>query len=155
MKNQSVTHTLTVDQTPEEVYAAINHVRGWWTGKPGIEGNTDKLGDEFTFRYEPQHFSRQKVTELIPAKRIAWLVLASEIIVLKDQDEWTGTKMIFDIAGKGDKTEVRFTHQGLTPEVECFNSCLRDWGGYIHISLRKLMTRMGKAHPKEKAVERR
>ncbi len=87
MKNQSITHAFTVDQTPEEVFAVINHVRGWWSGKPGIEGSTDKLGDEFTFRYQPQHYSKQKVTELIPGKKIVWLVSVSKINVLKDQNE--------------------------------------------------------------------
>ena len=45
MNNQNLTTTVTVDQTPEEAFAAINNVRGWWSGE--IEGNTDKLGDEF------------------------------------------------------------------------------------------------------------
>ena len=50
MKSQDFTTAFTVDQTPEEAFAAINNVRGWWTGKPGIEGSTAKLGDEFTYR---------------------------------------------------------------------------------------------------------
>ena len=45
MKDQNYTATFTVDQTPEEVFAAINNVRGWWTGE--IEGSADKLGAEF------------------------------------------------------------------------------------------------------------
>ncbi len=62
--------------------------------------------------------------------------------------------MIFDIAKNGAKTEVRFTHQGLTPEVECFKSCLRDWGWYINVSLRKLITTsLEKANQKEKTVK--
>ncbi len=53
MNDQNFTTTLTVDQTPEEAFAAINNVRGWWSGEPGIEGSTDKLGDGFTYRYKP------------------------------------------------------------------------------------------------------
>jgi hypothetical protein len=68
MSDRGFTTAFTVDQTPEEVFAAINNVRGWWTGKPGVEGSTDTLGDEFTYRYEDVHYSRQKVTELIPGK---------------------------------------------------------------------------------------
>ena len=46
MKNQNFTTTFSVDQTPEEAFAAINNVRGWWSGE--IAGSTDKLGDDST-----------------------------------------------------------------------------------------------------------
>ena len=52
MNEQNFTTTFTVDQTPEEAFAAINNVRGWWSGEPGIEGSTDKLDGEFIYRYK-------------------------------------------------------------------------------------------------------
>jgi hypothetical protein len=138
MNNQNFTATFTVDQTPEEVFAAINNVRAWWSGE--IEGSTDKLGDEFTYRYEAVHRSKQRITESIPGKRVVWHVLDGYLGFTRDKTEWTGTDITFDISRRGDKTEVRFTHVGLVPEFECFDNCSNAWGFYINGSLRSLIT---------------
>jgi hypothetical protein len=104
-------------------------------GKPGVEGSTDKLGDEFMYRYEPHHSSKQKVMELVPGKKVVWLVVDSTLNFVVDKSEWKGTKITFEIAKKGDKTEVRFTHVGLIPDHECYGACSNAWGSYINGSL--------------------
>ena len=138
MVGTDITYTLLVDQSPEVAFNAVNNVRGWWTGD--IQGSTDKLNDVFTYRYKDFHYSKQKITELIPAKKIVWFVTDSSLDFLKNKSEWNGTKIIFDIAKKGDKTEVRFTHLGITPEIECFDKCSNAWGSYINSSLLNLIT---------------
>ena len=151
MKSQSYTTTFTVDQTPGEAFDAINNVRGWWSGN--IEGNTDKLGDEWTYRYKDIHYSKQRITEFVPGKRVVWLVLDSYLNFIEDKTEWNGTKVTFDVATKGDKTEVRFSHLGLTPEVECYDACSNAWGGYVNSSLRNLIAKgTGQPNRKEKAA---
>jgi len=150
MNNLSYTTTFAVDKTPAEVFAAINNVRGWWSGE--IEGSTDKLGAEFTYRYEDIHYSKQKIVEFIPGKKVVWLVLDSSLSFVKNKIEWNGTKIMFEIAKKGGKTEVRFTHVGLVPDYECYNDCSNAWGGYINGSLRDLIT-TGKGQPNEKESE--
>ena len=148
MNDQNFTTTFTVDQTPEEAFAAINNVRGWWSGEPGIEGSTDKLGGEFTYRYKDIHYSKQKITGLIPGKKVVWLVLDSQLNFVKDRNEWNGTTITFEISKKGGKTEVRFTHVGLVPDHECYGACSNAWGSYINGSLRSLIT--GKGQPNQK-----
>ena len=138
MKDQNYTTTFMVNQSPDEVFAAINNVRGWWTGE--FEGNTDKLGDEFTYHYADIHRSKQKITALIPGKKVVWRVVDANLNFTQDKTEWIGTDITFDIAKKGDKTEVRFTHVGLVPKFECFNSCSNGWSFYIRGSLRNLIT---------------
>jgi hypothetical protein len=150
MSKSDLTFTLLVDETPEEVFAAINNVRGWWTGEPGVEGSTEKLGDEFTYRYQKIHYSKQKITELIPGKKVVWLITDSSLSFIEDKTEWNGTKITFDISKKGDKTEVRFTHVGLVPGVECYNDCSNAWGSYINNSLRELITKTGKEYSSKK-----
>ncbi len=144
MDNQNYTVTILVDQTPTEVFAAINNVRGWWTGT--IEGNTNKLGEEWTYRYKDIHYSKQKVTELVPDKRVVWNVLDANLSFTNDKAEWKGTDIMFDISQKDDKTEVRFTHVGLVPQFECYDKCSNAWGSLINGNLQQLIT-SGKNQP--------
>jgi hypothetical protein len=143
MKNQNFATTISVDQPPKEVFKAINNVRGWWSGE--IEGDTDKLGAEFTYRYKDVHRSKQRVTESVPGQRVVWHVLDSRLSFRKE-NEWTGTDIVFDISQKEGKTEVRFTHIGLVPAFQCYGDCSGAWGVLIKENLRKLIT-TGKAQP--------
>ena len=149
MNDQSLTITFAVDQTPQEVFDAINNVRAWWSGE--IEGSTDKLGEEWTYRYKDVHRTTQKITEFVPGKKVVWHVSDAQVNFVKDKTEWNGTDIVFEIARKGDKTEVRFTHVGLVPTFECYDGCSGAWGFYINDSLRNLITTgKGQPNPKEK-----
>jgi len=144
MTNRNYTTSFTVDQSPEQVFAAINKVRGWWSGE--IDGATDKLGAAFTYRYQDLHRSTQRITELVPGKKIVWHVEDADINFVKDKKEWNGTDVVFEINPKNGRTEVRFTHVGLTPRIECYGKCAGAWGFYINESLRGLIT-TGKGDP--------
>jgi activator of Hsp90 ATPase-like protein len=147
MKNKNFTITFTVDQTPEEVFNAVNNVRGWWSGE--IDGPTDKLGAVFTYRYKDLHKSTQKITEFVPGKKVVWHVTDGYLNFVKDKKEWIGTDIVFEIARKNGKTELRFTHIGLVPAFECYGECSGAWGSYINDSLRSLIT-TGRGQPNKK-----
>ena len=149
MDTQSYTTSFTVDQSPEEVFAAVTNVRGWWSGE--IDGRTDQLGAEFTYRYENLHRTRQKITELVPGKKVVWRVLESEINFVKDKTEWNGTEIVFEIRNRGGKSELTFTHVGLAPRIECYGKCAGAWGFYINESLRNLIT-TGKGDPNPRSA---
>ena len=141
------TTTILVDQSPKEVFNAISNVRGWWSEE--IEGGTEKLNDEFNYHYEDIHSCKMKLTEVVPGKKVVWLVLDNYFKFTKDKSEWIGTKIIFDISEKDNKTQLIFTHQGLVPEYECFDICKNAWTTYIQNSLRSLIT-TGKGMPNGK-----
>jgi len=151
MTSQNFTTAFLVDQTPEQAFAAITNVRGWWSGE--IDGPTDQLGGEFTYRYRDVHFSRQRITELLPGRRVAWRVLDAHLKFTDDPGEWTGTEVTFEVSRVGGQTEVRFSHLGLVPEFECYDKCSNAWGFYVNTSLRRLITTgEGQPNPKEERV---
>ena len=137
MTEANFTTTFTVDQSPEAAFAAIVNPRAWWSGDH--DGMADRIGDTFTYRYRDIHYSKQRVTELVPGKRVAWHVVEGTLNFVDDKTEWVGTTITFDIARKGGKTEIVFTHVGLKPMVECYDTCSDAWTSLIQGSLRQLI----------------
>jgi hypothetical protein len=152
MYYRDLTISFTVDQSPDEVFDAINNVRGWWSGE--IDGRTDEPDAEFTYRCKDVHRSTQKITEWVPGRKIVWRVLASETSFVDDKTEWDRTDIVFEITRKGSGTELRFTHVGMVPAIQCYAGCARAWDFHINRSLRSLIT-TGKGQPDRKETQRR
>jgi hypothetical protein len=138
MTSQNFTTTFLVDQTPDETFDAIINVRGWWSGE--IEGRTDAQGEEFTYRYQDVHYTKQQISELVPGRKVVWQIVDSSLNFTDDPHEWTGTEVVFEVVPRGEQTEVRFSHVGLVPEFECYDQCSSAWSFYINSSLRRLIT---------------
>ncbi len=148
MSECNFTTSFTVDASPEATFAAINNVRGWWSGE--ITGVTDALGAEFTYRYQDMHRSTQKIAELEPGRRIVWHVTDATLNFVANKKEWNDTDIVFDIEPKGRQTIVTFTHIGLAPRIECYGDCAGAWSYYIRESLRDLILK-GEGRPNAKA----
>lgn len=146
MEESDFTLSLAVDQPPEVVFAAVNDVRGWWSGE--IEGETTALGDTFSYRYDDVHVSKQTISELEPGRRVVWHVEDATLSFTSDPGEWVGTDITFEILPRATASELRFTHVGLTPRLECYTRCSEAWTHYVSESLRDLITTgLAKAEP--------
>lgn len=84
------------------------------------------------------HNTRQKLVELIPNQKIVWQVTESNLSFLNNPKEWENTRLIFDITRIADKTHVTFTHEGLKPQIECYEECSGAWRQYLQNLERKL-----------------
>ena len=135
---ENLTLSFLVDQSPSEVFDAVANVRGWWS--QALVGESANLGDEFVFQYEDIHMSKHRLIEVIPDQKVVWLTLDASLNFVEDKFEWTGTKVIFSIRRLGFRTELKFTHEGLTPELMCYESCKRGWSFFILESLKSLIT---------------
>lgn len=138
MTTKNYTTSFSVDRSPAQVFAAINNVRGWWS--EDIEGPTDALGAEFAFQHHGLHRSIQKITEFVTGKKVVWHVTDSHISFVQDKTEWRGTDVVFEIEHTDGTTDLRFTHIGLVPTVECYEDCSGAWGFLINDSLCSLIT---------------
>ena len=138
-ENRSFTAMIEVAKPPHDVFNCIKEVPKWWS--KDFEGNSSHLNDEFIIHHPGSHYSKQKLIEVIPGKKIVWLVIESKLYWLeKDETEWTNTKMIFEISTKGDKTLLHFTHEGLIPEKECYARCEEGWNMVIKDRLFNFIT---------------
>ncbi len=149
MNNQDFTTTISVDNSPSEVFKAINNVRGWWSEE--IEGSTNQLNDEWHYHYQDVHRCTMKIVEMVPDEKVVWLVMDNFFSFTKDKNEWKGNRIIFDIKKSGSHTTVQFTQEGLVPEYECFDVCQGAWTTYIQKSLYNLIiTGVGQPNGKDK-----
>ena len=144
MEGTDYTATILVEQTTEEAFNAIKNFRAWWSEE--IEGRTDVLNEVFFYHYQDIHLCKLKLIEMVPDKKLVYLVLDNQFSFTKDKSEWINTKLIFEISSEGDKTMIQFTHKGLVPDYECYNVCFDAWTTYIKKSLYNLIT-TGKGQP--------
>jgi hypothetical protein len=147
MTDQSTSIVQEFDRSPGDVFDAVTDVRGWWSRN--IEGGTVARGDEFGYEVPGVHRSRIRLTEVIPGRRVVWLVVENTFSFVQDQQEWIGTEIRFEITGLADgRTQLRFTHVGLVPQFECYEICHKSWDFYVGYSLRNLIT-TGRGLPNE------
>ena len=113
-KAANYTVAIELAKSPNEVFNHLINLKKWWP--EDFEGEDIKLNSEFVFTTGDSHYSKNKVIEFVPNKKLAWLV--AESIRKTDNYDWTGTKMIFELTPKGDNTIVKFTYDGVVLENE-------------------------------------
>lgn len=134
MSTQNFSYTFTTSKSPNEVFDTLINPKNWWIDLHDevITGSSEKINDEFVFDAgKGVHHTVQKLVELIPDEKIVWEVVESNLTFASKTDEWTETKIRFDISKKDDMTTVIFTHDGLTPEFECYGGCSSAWSQYL------------------------
>jgi hypothetical protein len=130
LRDRSYTATIEVAKSPHDVFTCITEPSKWWSKE--VKGSSAKLNDAFILDIPKTHYSKQQLIEVVPDKKIVWLVTESKLEWLKkNKSEWTGTKMIFLMTAQGNKTVLQFTHEGLVPEEECYVNCEKGWNMII------------------------
>lgn len=133
--------TITINAPSQKVYEAITTQKGiqnWWTKECEVQS---KLGGKATMRFGKTYNVMQ--FEKLTGNEVQWKCVEQhheEEKPLSRDDEWVGTKVIFLIKQVDPAlTELRFTHQGLNPSLECFDICQRGWDHFIKTSLKNYL----------------
>jgi hypothetical protein len=110
------TTTIEVPRSSKEVFDYIIELSKWWP--EDFEGETIQLGTEFILKTGDGHYSKNKVIEFVPNKKVVWLT--TESLRKTDNFDWTGTKMIFEISPEGNYTLLKFTYDGVVLQNEYY-----------------------------------
>ncbi len=149
MKKQDYTATIAVNTTTTTAFKNVANMAAWWT--ENIDGNTDELNGAFTVHFGETFVSFETI-ELVPDQKIVWLVTDCYLPWLSDKKEWNGTQLVVEVTGENSLTTINFTHEGLVPQVECYDGCVKGWDQYFKDSLNKLLTE-GEGLPQKKKTE--
>ena len=134
LNKDNFSYSFKTSTSPEDVFGLLLNIEKWWSGLHGetIRGESRKIGDEFIYEAGGgAHNSKQQLQELIPNQRVVWLVTESRLNFLNDPGEWTSTRICFDISRDENQTIVTFTHEGLMPQIECYDQCSFEWKRYL------------------------
>lgn len=109
---------------PEAVVPALTTIEGvsaWWGPTTGsaAEGGTFEVGFG-------GHRRIVIVAASVGPRHIEWKVQEAP-----HTPEWAGTTIVFDLGPADEGAELRFRHDGLTPQLECFDMCQEGWTHYL------------------------
>jgi uncharacterized protein YndB with AHSA1/START domain len=133
MENKNFTRSISVNISANEAIKKISKITDWW----GVtfSGNSEKQNDKFVIKMGGDSFFNMTVAELVPDKKVVFLVTNCNMPWYSDKKEWLNTKLIFDLTENNEVTTLTFTHEGLTPDIECFKDCDFGWNHWITRSL--------------------
>lgn len=111
----------------------------WWTST--IEGGLERVGDKVTAHFPPDYgYWTFEASVLRKSSRLEMTCVDAHHKVEGQPEEidqeWLGTKIIWELEIIGDETEITMTHVGLTPKLNCWGICLDGWDHFFKSSLK-------------------
>jgi uncharacterized protein YndB with AHSA1/START domain len=109
----------------EAVHAALTNaasVARWW----GPTTGSAEEGATLVVSFEGGTHPIVIRVESAEKGRVVWQVKSAPLT-----PEWAGTTIVFELEPHGEGTTVHFRHDGLTPQLECFDMCHAGWTYYL------------------------
>lgn len=132
MTIENYNQTIQLSTSAGQVFKALtDEIPFWWTAL--FEGASNSKNDRFTVRFGDQIYKRIRVEELQKNAKVVWYVEDSLIVVpgLKNQKEWIGTTIVWNIIERDNGTVLQLEHIGLHPKIECYDICIGGWKQFL------------------------
>lgn len=140
-----ILHRVGIKSSPDQVYRALTTIKGlsdWWTNDTRGDCN---VGGVIKFHFGAGGFD-MKVLELHPGQHVLCQVVAGP-------EEWTGTRVRWELRNENDYTIVLFKHQGWKEPVEFMHHCSTKWAVFL-LSLKSLLeTGQGAPNPRDVKID--
>lgn len=123
--------TITTSASPRAAAQAIaRDLELWWSTR------IDRDPDGFTVRFNNSHARFERDSDNTDLT-FGWTCVEANMIMegVPDASEWAGTRLLWTVAAAKSGSTVTLTHQGLTPEIACFEICQRGWQHFFETSL--------------------
>jgi|SRR5579883_3485299 len=134
--SQDYSCTVEAKVSAEEAFKKIARIADWWNQR--ATGEAEKAGDTFRVDFG-ETWVDFEVVEAIPNKRVVWRVTDCHLHWLENRTEWKHTRVIWGLSTENGATTISMTHEGLTPQIECFERCEAGWDFHVRKSLLRLL----------------
>ncbi|MCZ4274133.1 SRPBCC family protein [Maritalea porphyrae] len=138
MTAKNYKRTIRVKATPNAAYTALTEgFEHWWTKPDKVLRN---VGDTARFDFSEENgYWIFRATELRPDRIEMTCIEAHHLVegyTGQIEEEWLGTTVIWKIEQDGHETCIHFEHDGLAPELHCFDICRAGWDLFFVDSLK-------------------
>jgi hypothetical protein len=110
----SYTVEIDLSKPPGEVFNKVINLAAWWPEE--FIGEKIKPDAEFILKTGEGHYSKNRVIEFVPERKLTWLTIES--LRKSDNFDWSGTKFIFELIPQGSNTHLKFMYDGVVLENE-------------------------------------
>lgn len=151
MNKQNYRKSITVKADATAAFNAVTKdVEHWWT-RP--DQPLRHVGDRAKFSFPPGvSYWTFELTKTDNPSHVEWTCVDA-LHVHEGQPkaietEWLGTKVIWSINEARTGTTIELEHEGLTPQLLCYDICEAGWDMFFLDSLKKYLdTGQGAPHP--------
>ena len=122
----NIFHRIDINAGRQAVYEAITTREGqskWWIVNCEVR---PEIGYVNILHITDAWANYMRVVDLQPDRRVEWLCL-------NENDEWSGTQIIFEIAEQNNLCFLNFHHNGFRAETEFMATCSYHWARHLWI----------------------